>query len=517
MTVASQTEHASWRSSLPALFAVLLLTASIILLWGHFKPLDQDEIFVLQTDSVRSIAELVQVQRHFPISLDPLFYHLLGHASVSVLGATAFAIRLPSLLGYLLMQVCISAVAGRLAGRHAAVIAALVPALTATLFYAVEARPYGLLLGLSALLLLAWQRSVRNVSQPRTGALLTLAAALALALNTHYFAVLLLMPLYAAELYRTAERSRAVRRLNIDWPVVVAVAVGSAGIVFALPFQKAAGEFRKHYYNAGGVGLHAVTQSYRALFVNYTNYSIAVQHLLGAVLVALSLLLLCALWRHFREHDRALPAERVFLVVLAAMPFFGFLLARFVTHSIEVRYVLPAMVSIAVLIAIALAPLYRSRRVYGAIVAVLLVAVAAAGSTRVHEESVKRNAFLASLSPNQPLPGAPDTRIYVQNLGYFDEVTPYLPKGLRSRMVLLYSRDEELHWLNHDTGALTATHMQHFTTVPTMRYEDLRQQPGEHLVLLHPDGWEWLGRALQADGASITPLAAALRGDLGAV
>ena len=517
MRPAPPEENGGWQRSLSALFAVLLLTAATVLLWGHFKPLDQDEIFVLQTDSVRSVSELVQVQRHFPISLDPLFYHLLGHASVRLMGATVFAIRLPSLLGYLLMQVCVFTVADRLAGWRAAVVAAAIPALTATLFYAVEARPYGVLLGLSALVLLGWQRSIRGVARTRTGALLTLAVALALALNTHYFAVLLLLPLYAAELYRTAERSRATGRLNIDWPVVLAILAGSAGIVFALPFQKAAGEFRKHYYNAGSVGLHAVTQSYRALFVNYTTYSMAVQHALGALLVVLSLLLLWALWKQSRDNAQVLPAERVFLVVLAAMPFFGFLLARFVTHSIEVRYVLPAIVGIAVLIAIAVAPLLRSRGAYAAVISLLLFAIAAAGATRVHEESVKRNAFLASLVLTQSLPSVPDPHIYVQNLGYFDEITPSLSAQVQGRMVLLYSRDEELHWLKHDTGALTATHMQYFTTVPTMRYEDLRQQPGTHMVLLRPDGWEWLGRALQADGARVTPVTAALGGELEAV
>lgn len=516
MTAASP--NGSRRNFLPALFAVLLLTATLVLLWGHFKPLDQDEIFVLQTDSVRSLGELVQVQRHFPISLDPLFYHLLGHASVSVLGATAFAIRLPSLLGYLLMQVCVFAVTERLAGRRAAVIAAAIPALTATLFYAVEARPYGVLLGLSALVLLGWQRSIRSVAQPRTGALLTLAVALALALNTHYFAVLLLLPLYAAELYRTVQTSRVQRTLRVDWPVVFAIVAGSAGIVLALPFQKAAGEFRNHYYNAGSAGFHAVTQSYRALFVNYTNYSLPVQHALGAALVGFSMLLLWALWKQFHAQIRVLAAERVFLIVLAAMPFFGFLLAHFVTHSIEVRYVLPAMIGIAVLMAIASAPLLATGRGYAASVALLLLAIAAAGVTRVHEERTKRDALLASLtiSPGlqQRLLTAPDTRIYVQNLGYFDEMTPYLPMEIRRRMVLLYSREEELRWLQHDTGALTATHMLHFTAVPVARYEDVRQQQGTQLLLLHPDGWEWLGRALQADRASVTPVGAALGGKL---
>ena len=49
-------------------------------------------------------------------------------------------------------------------------------------------------------------------------------------------------------------------------------------------------------------------------------------------------------------------AGQVYLLLLATLPFAGFLLARFVTHAIEVRYVLPAIVALSLLIAMALRP-----------------------------------------------------------------------------------------------------------------------------------------------------------------
>ncbi|MGI4755637.1 MAG: glycosyltransferase family 39 protein [Janthinobacterium lividum] len=506
------------RDTIPVLLATLLLTATILLAWGHFKPLDQDEVFVLQTDSVPSLRALIDVQRHTPISLDPLFYHLLGHASVNLFGACAFAVRLPSLLGYLLMQVCLFSTASRLASARAGVIAAAVPALTATLFYGVEARPYGVLLGLSALILLSWQNALLHQKGHRAPALITLALALALALNTHYFAVLLLIPLYTAELFRSVSVDGAKVRLHMDRAMLLAIACGSAGVVFALPFQKAAGEFRKHYYNAGGVSLHAVTQSYRALLVNYTTYSMGVQRALGAVLLLLALLLMWCVWKQFRSPTHVPAAERVFLVVLAALPFFGFLLARFVTHSIEVRYVLPAIVAIAILVALSAEPWLRSSRRYAAVLALLLLAIAAAGVERVRDQRMKQASLLASLVVTPQLQArllaSPAARLYVQNLGFFDEISPYVPDEVRSRMVLLYSREEEISWLHHDTAALTAMHMQHFTSVPTASYEDLQQQPGDHLLLLHPDGWEWVGRALSRDHANPVELGSALGGEL---
>ncbi len=486
---------------------ILVLTATIALFWSQNRPLDQDEAFVLQTDSVASISKLIEVQRHYPISLDPLFYHLLGHASLQLFGATAFAIRLPSLLGYLLMQLCLFAVAKRIAGARAGIIAASIPAITATLFFAQQARPYGVLLGLGALLLLAYQHSTRDVN--RTGWLITLALSLALALNTHYFAILLLLPLYAAELARIAQRR------SIDWPVVFAIVIGSAGALLTLPFQKGAGEFRKHYYNAGKVGLHAITQSYRALFINYTHYTLRAQHILIGLLLVGALLFLAALWLRLRANEPSLPlAEKTFLLVLAILPFFGFLLARFVTHSIEVRYILPAILGLSVLIAIAALPLYRDGRLTVPLACALLLWIAAAGAERIHDARI----LSAMQQPALQVAGAPagDAPIYMQNMGNFDELGSHISdSSLRSRIALVYSAPLEIELAHHDTQSLTAEHMKHFTGYTITRYEDLRRQPGAHLMILyHGGGWNWLDLQLVRDHATITPLGPALQGDL---
>ncbi len=506
-----------------AAVAILILTAAVILVWGHFKLLDQDEVFVLQTDSVASLRQMVDVQLHDPISLDPLFYHLLGHASVGLFGATAFGIRLPSLFGYLLMQVCLYFIVRRMmpgvADERAGVIACAVPALTATLYYGVEARPYGVLLGLAALMLLSWQHVTRDDAAHRTGWLITLAVSITLALNTHYFAVLLMIPLCAAELYRM------MKLLRIDWPVALAIILGMAGIAFALPFQKSAGEYRKHYYNAGHVGLHAISQAYRALFVAYTDYSMAVQHLLMSLLVTFVLLVIAAVWVVLRDPKRPVvlpPAERVFLLALAALPFFGFLLAKFVTHSIEVRYVLCAIIAIAVFLAVALEPLLRIATRYQAAVAALLLFIVLGGAERVREQQAKTHELLSGLvlSPalQARLMATPAEPIYIQNIGVFEESVPYISDpALRSRFTLIYSAKDEIRWAHHDTGALTAEHMQHFTPLRIVRYEDLKQQPGEHLMLLLHGSWDWTDPALQNDGAQITPLGKALQGDVDAV
>lgn len=512
-----------------AAILILLVTAAVAFAWSHVKLLSQDEFFVLQTDSVSSVRELIHIQRHFPISLDPLVYHLLAHAFTKLLGPTALALRLPSILGFLLMQICLFFSARRIAGPRAALIAMAFPALTATLFYAPEARPYGLLLGLYALAFLAWQSATRSTphlsSRPeahsdaaerpavkRAGSLILLAVAIALTLNTHYFGILILVPIFLAELTRTLLRRR------IDLPVVTAILLGAAGIVFALPFQHAAAEFRKHYYNAGAINLHAISQAYRSLFINYTTQPIPAQRLEAALLLvcAIALIFLCI--RRLRTGAVSLPRpELVFLLALAALPLFGVLLALFVTHSIEVRYVLSAILAIAIFVAIAVEPALR-RLTPLTLTSLLIIGILLGGFIRIRDEHAKSNYLLSTLTLSPALKtqllSLPDTRLYIQDMGHFEFASYYEPDpAVRRRITLLYSHPDELRYDRHDTASLTAEHMQHFTGFTIVPYSQLKSTPGEHMLILYHSGWDWTDQALAADHAHLTPLGPFFEGD----
>ena len=495
-----------------AALLILLLTAAVAFTWSHVKLLSQDEIFVLQTDSVSSLRELIHIQRNYPISLDPLVFHVLAHACTKIFGPTALALRLPSIFGFLLMQVCIFFATRVIAGARAALIAMAFPALTATLFYAPEARPYGLLLGLYALAFLAWQTATRR-SEGRRGFLVVLAVAIALTLNTHYFGILILIPICIAEFARTLLRRR------VDIPVVAAILLGMAGIVFALPFQKAAGEFRKHYYNAGAISLRAVSQAYRSLFVNYTTQPLAIQRLEDVLLVvfALGLIVLCAL--RIRRKTVAMPVgELVFLLALAALPLLGVALAVFVTHSIEVRYVLSAIMAVAIFFAIAVEPWLQRRLSSTTVTAILAFGILLAGTIRIRDEQAKSSQILALLvlppALKAQLLTMPDGHLYIQDMGHFEVASYYEPDPeVRSRIALLYSHDDELRYDRHDTASLTAEHMQHFTAFHIVPYAELKATPGEHFLVLYHSGWDWTDQALAADHAQVTALGPALDGD----
>src|SRR5581483_5912203 len=182
------------------------------------------------------------------------------------------------------------------------------------------------------------------------------------------------------------------------------------------PFQKAAGEFRKHYYNAGAINWRAISQAYRSLFVNYTTQPIRIQRLEDVLLVAFAAAIIVLAVRRLRT--LALPRpELVFLLALAALPLFGVALAVFVTHSIEVRYVLSAIIAIAIFFAIAVEPSVR-RLPMPIVVSVLIIAILLAGSVRVRGERTKSSEKLALLGVPSALKAQilalPDSHIYIQ-------------------------------------------------------------------------------------------------------
>jgi hypothetical protein len=509
------------------------VTAAVSLEWSHVKLLSQDEMYQFQTDSVGSLGELIHIQKTWPISLDPLLDHALSHEAMQVFGVGAFAQRLPALAGFLLMQVCLFFFVRKLAGDRAGLVAAAFPAVTATLFYSAEGRPYGLMLGLYALALWCWQVGSRRETG-RVWALVGLAAAIAGTINAHYFGILLLVPVCAAEGWRTLERRK------IDWAMCAAIAVGMAGVLATRPFMKAAGEFRTHYYNGGTVGLHDITRAYRTLFVDYTKMAMSAQHAWMAVLVVFAAALVWGCWRvarvqaasHPTQDDKAVlngaptvcvpGADWVLVLTLAALPFCGYLLARFVTHSIEVRYVLGAVVAISAMLALAVSEWLKRDAVFHAALVVLGVGIVGGGVVRIHAEQQKTAERLASLVLPAEVKAAVlasfDGRLYVQDMGAFEEDRYYEPDAdVKARMTLVYSASEELRWNRHDTMALTAMHLQKFTELPVASYEAVKAMPGEHVIVLFHTGWDWTDEAFAQDGARVRPVGRAMGGDVAAV
>jgi hypothetical protein len=494
--------------------AFLLLTTLLSLVWSHNRLLFRDEFYEMWTDRVSSIGQIIHIQRTSPVALDPLAYHVLAHACIRVFGANAFAIRLPALLGVLLMQVCLFIFVRHLATERAAVFAMGLPALTCVMGYSAEGRPYGLMLGLFGLAMVCWQMAGRRETG-RTMALITLGASLAVALNTQYFGVLLLAPLCVAELFRTFQRRR------LDLPMIASFAAGSAGIVFVLPFMKAAREFHGSY-GAGLLTPKAIVWPYIWTLAHHPSSKLD-----RATFAVVGVVVCLSLWvygRGLREKTiLSYEPEQVFLVALAALPLFGYGLALFTSPVLEPRFVLGLVIGIAALSAFGLFSLCQSDRCGQLILAALFVAIAFSGGVHIWAEHEAATEMMHSMKLRPELKAAlmtsPSQTLYIQDIECFASVAFFEPDPeVRSRIALVYSKNQEIKWNQESVIALTALHLHDFAHIAIVPYEAVASQPGEHIFVdfAQPSirrgsrrQWNWIGLALAADYANVRLLGSA--------
>lgn len=490
----------------------LVLTAVTSLLWSSSSLLTGDEYLSLWTDTLPSLAQITHVQCTSPISIDPLIYHVVAHIAVRIFGAGPFALRLPSLIGFLSMQVCLFFFVRRIANQHAAFFALAFPALTSAFFYSVDGRPYGLLLGFFTLAMLSWQASSRCESK-RTLWLVTLAMAIALTVNVHYFGLLLLAPLLLAELYR------AVQRRRVDIPMLVAIAGGATGIVAILPFLKAARVFRTHYC-CYTLKRDAIAEAYLSMFPHFRGSRI--ESLFDAFILFAALLLLWACFRQLRHGSILLPeAEGIFLLTLVLLPFLGYILARLTTNVMEPRYVIGAFPAVTALLAIGIGPVFRRNGVGRAAIVALFLGATLVGVRYIRRAQKDSAEGLQTLNIRPEIKAAlmasATGKIYFQDAEVFAFASYYEPDAeIRSRLVLVYSPGQELKWDHTDTGTFEVLSMRNFTSFDIEPYESVTGHVGKSVFAVIDDEprWDWAMAAFKAAHAKIRSVGSAFGVDL---
>ncbi len=388
------------------------------------------------------------------------------------------------------------------------------PVLTATFYYAAEARPYGLLLGLFGVAILSWQSA--NEPRHRVTSLITLALSLALAINTHYFGLLILAPLCLAEATRSLQRRR------LDPPLLAAILCGAASLVATLPFQPAAAEFRQHYYTPP-VTLSTVLSTYHYLFIEH-DFTTRTGRLLLLAAIVIGILALAAATVSLltRHADRIPRPDTVLLASLSFLPIFGFLLARFVTHSLSPRFLVGTVPGVAALTALALPSLFATRRRSRAVLTLLVIAIATVNLIRIRNERLHQQQLLAGITLTPAIKAdilsSPAQLLYMADPDTFRIANYYAPDPeLRPRFTLVYSRAHELLSNHTDTVSLLAEHHRKILPAPFTTYEELRTRPGPQIFLLPRPAGGWIASALAVDRAQVTPLAPAGPRDAAAV
>jgi hypothetical protein len=484
------------RPSLPAI-GLLVLSFLGTLAASHYKKIWIDELLEYYTDT-QPVRDILQTQLHHPFSLEPPAFHLLVHGFQVVMGPTLQAQRLPSMLCFLLAQYCIFCIVRAFAGQGAALIGMLLPTLTYVRHYADEGRSYALLFAMGALSLLCWYLATQQPSsRRRVISLLGLVVSLGLAITSHYYGLLLLGPLYLAELIRTSERRR------VDWPVIAALLCGGATLLLDVPFSRAALAFKAHYYPQIPTPQAIWTTYEWLLAIIGANLFIVVP----ALLLAGGFAFLSA-WYVVRARVSDAPVSMwAAPIALTLLPVFAFFLSRFGTHAFEPRYTLPALGGLSSVVALAISPLLTRRPAYYAILGFVLFASLGLAVREINRCRRDMAAFQKQIQLPSALvdgTGRPLETLYVRSAESFLQVHFYLPPAVADRFTLLYSMNLEYSWLHHDAGSHFAQNIGE--TIPqfhTLPYEQFRALPGPHEVFITEGKYveidEWLDKQLAAD------------------
>jgi hypothetical protein len=402
-------------------------------------------------------------------------YHLLIQASHSILGPTHFATRLPSILGFLLMQVSIFYIARRRVGALYAVLAMLFPAVTGALYYATEARAYALPMGLESVALFCWLWAAEH---ERRGVAVTLA----LSVNLSFQTVLLCFPFGLGELTRTWQRRR------LDVPVWIAFAASALPLPFFLPYlravkaQQGPGVFAKPDWN-GTVAEYLLFLK-PALWVGFAAFV--------AVIV----------WSAARtsetpDRERVPFYENVAIMGLVALPFFGYGLGRLVTGISLMRYAMPAVIGCGLALAFVLERQTKRSATAGLLVLMtMLFSLAYALRVQLLSKDSVRVPYNASKWMGEELPVA------VQDPNSFIKLHFYSPEPYASRLFYLDSPAGAMHWLETDTPERNLLGLQGIVPINVVSY-DAFVKPGRRFLLYRtaPSTFGWVSSQLLADGA----------------
>jgi hypothetical protein len=469
-----------------ALLTLLLVAvATITLVLAHRKPLWNDELFTYYISRLPGVDDMWS-ELATGVEQTPLTFYAATRVSLDVFGNSGIAMRLPELLGFLLMTVCVFLFVERRSSPLYGLVAAIFPIATIAYGYAYEARAYGLVLGFSAAALLCWQVAAEE-SRYRRVAALGIAATLAAAVGSHYYAVLILIPLLAGEVARSAVRRR------LDWLVLGSFCGALIPLVAFAPLIAEAKDYSTTFW--AQPSWHAAIRFYPDSLVDSA---------LGGVVGVLAVIVVLVTWRarRFLRDERLPPShELAALVTLALLPFFGVALGKLATGAYTDRYVLSALVGITILVALAAWWVDRGVPMLG--VSLLLVFTVFAGARIVERQG---DATADADAQTQALAfldrhGRAGEPIAVASPHDFFELSHREAQEGGTRLIYLADPALARRYVQTDAVELGVLGMKDIAPLRVERYRRFIASHSRFVVYGKYRAWDWLTYELRANGA----------------
>lgn len=449
------------------------------------RPLWYDEIFTFKISHLPDLGSIWDALAR-GVDLQPPLFFLVTRVCHSMFGDSETVTRLPAIAGFALLVVSLSYLVKNRTSPLFGAVAVLFLMVSGAFRYAFEARPYGLVLGLTASALLCWQAAS---GRHRPLALAGLGLSLVCLVSSHYYAILVLIPLGMGELVRS------LRNKRLDWAISSILLLSAMVVVPYLPLiRHAVSLYSAHAWN----------------FPNLEDLTSPYSLILGDGFAAFTVLLLVLALSNAIRFGRTqwqfslLPQDVAVLAGLLLLSVPAFVIARTAARMLTARYLLPIAVGIAWLFATALWEATRKSRV-----SALLVALGLGGWFSV--------GFIATPATRNPADTAANIRrwgeavtrhagqvpIVFDNGLEFLENFHYAPPELRNRFVYVTDSQFALHYVGSDSIDNVLATAAPFLHCSTLSWASLQSRHQQFVVVPSTSKRDWLMRKFYDDNVPI--------------
>jgi hypothetical protein len=382
-----------------------------------------DELFTLYMTRLPGLGDVWRAIADGAEASPPLFA-AITRASIGLLGEGLITVRLPAIAGFLIASLAAYVFVTRRCGPIYGLVACFLPTATHAYVYAYEARPYGMVLALTGIAMVSWQRATGD--RHRAVSLALLLSSLTAALWSHYYTVLLLIPLALGEL------ARFWRRRTPDWTMWAVLLTPLVALAPAAVLIQSAVDGASDLYSTVRPGV--VIESYEAVLLPLAVPAVVILMAIGVATTA---------GRQARPVDEPHPAdavpfhEWVAAVALMLLPVWGAVASGLVFGTFMPRYAVSWVVGFCITAAFAAATMSSRPKLVGAIALVTLLgwtSAKMASSARLLALDAPTIAEANAALLNErglPLP------IVVTHAHVFFPLVEYAPRDIAARLVLL--------------------------------------------------------------------------------
>ena len=415
----------------PAGVCVFVLVFAI---WAWFASrgtrLQFDELLEISAASAPSNHQVLSYLAS-GVDFNPPLSHFVVRGSMRLFGDTELAARLPAFLGVIILLMCLYAFVARMFSRSYSIVAILTILCLPVRDYAIQARPYGLMLGFSGLTLIVYQSITER--RRRALALIGLSVCTAAVVASHYYAILFIGVLLTAELARAWEMKR------LDWALLACTAGPPFTILVLLhDVMRQQHHQLTHYFSRGN--LLSFDHGYDVLAMDPMVYCVALLLIIGVIGYRRGVAFVSVTTRPGPEPRLN---EIVLPLGLLLLPIIGAVVSQFVTHAYVPRYFLPAAIGLAICICY-IARLF-SRVVPGVVVLLMVPLALGFGKAVLQEVShpVEKLPSIAVLAAEQ-------TPLLFDTPSNYAQIYHYYP-ALRSNMWVIVDPAASLRYRQYDT------------------------------------------------------------------